>query len=302
MKKSKRKLSKKSKLFKKKSYKKICGGMGPYMSDEEHARMLQDIFDREQLSIGLQVSGDEHIAQQMHNDYLRENDIQSIDSPPAHLIEEEISATYPHILYRSLRPEEVFTLVNSGALLPPCTPCPEAGECCDITPGAHINSGSKANMKSSWISTTKSVVCAALWSSNRPSKDGEITRLPSDKLAKSSGIFAEIITKDLEMIDPAVLDLGVTAKNSAMASSETLIKNKIPMENISQLFMSQQVNKSEWEAYEGHKVSGKRTKSASKLYVIYYPLKGSTQWIGEMKKSAKESIQSKFESHGMEMD
>ena len=31
----------------------------PPTSDEEHARQLQEIFDQEQLSIGLQVSGDE---------------------------------------------------------------------------------------------------------------------------------------------------------------------------------------------------------------------------------------------------
>ena len=39
--------------------------------------------------------------------------------------------------------------------------------------------------------------------------------------------------------------------------------------------MSKQVNKSEWDAYKGLKVSGKRKLSSAKLYVIYTPLEGS---------------------------
>lgn len=300
MRKLKRKLSKKSKLFKRKSksHKKKYGGMGPSpTSDEELARKLQESFDQEQLSIGLQVSGDELLAQQMMNDYLRDNDIELIEPEPiAGSIEEE-----PKHIYRALRTEEAFTLVNRGALLPPCTPCPEAGACCDITPNAHINSGSKAKVKSRWISTTQSVECAALWSSNRPSGSGEVTRLPSDMKATSSGIFAKIKTDGLVLIDPIELELGATAENNAMASSEILIKDKIPGENISQLFMSKQVNKSEWDAHKGLKVSGKRKLSSSKLYVIYTPLEGSKKWQDALKQAIIDSMQSHFDSYGMEM-
>ena len=85
-----------------------------------------------------------------------------------------------------------------------------------------------------------------------------------------------------------------------MASSEILIKDKILGENISQLFMSKQVNKSEWDAYKGLKVSGKRKLSSAKLYVIYTPLEGSKKWKDALKQATITSL-SRFDSYGTEM-
>jgi len=190
----------------------------------------------------------------------------------------KVSTERPSLLYRALRPNEIFTLLKTGKLLPPCTPCPNAGPCCNITVSAHINSGSKALLKSRYISTTKSPAIAALWASAKKNGDGSLLRLPNT--IASSGVFVEIDTNypnHLELMNPQNPDysLGKTAINSAKASQEILIEDEIPFANIRALYKAEQVTQPIWNAWTEGKSTGKKTQKNSKINVIWGP-------IGEM--------------------
>ncbi len=174
------------------------------------------------------------------------------------------------LLFRALRPDELFTLFEKNALLPPCNPCP-GQPCCDITPSQHVTSGSKALVKSSWISTTKSPGVAALWASATIKDDGNVVRLKGDS---SSGVFAVINSDGLDTYDPTEdLTIGVTGRNAAKKSEEILIKDMIPLSNIIGLCQATQVKKPEYLSWPGGKISGARTGKSSKLFVIWGPIK-----------------------------
>ena len=173
------------------------------------------------------------------------------------------------LLFRALRPDELITLFEKNALLPPCNPCP-GKPCCEITATAHVNSGSRAKIKSSWISTTRNPGIAALWSSTTKTKEGYVVRLEG---RHSSGVFAVINHTGLNTYDPVKDEsIGVTARNAAQKSEEILIKDIIPATNVIGLCQATQVKKSEYEEWKGGKISGKRTSKSSHLYVIWGPV------------------------------
>ena len=183
----------------------------------------------------------------------------------------------PTHVYRALRPDELSTLVENNQLRPPCrcVPGPDeaavANHCCDISAGAHINSGSRAVVKSRWISTTRVPGIAALWASTRPSIDGSVVRLDGNH---SSGLFVSISTEGLELNDPLTFpdgEIGVTALNAAKASREILIKDQLPYHSVVGLHQAQQVTKPVYDAHPAsHKIRGKRRKKdATILNVIW---------------------------------
>ena len=178
-----------------------------------------------------------------------------------------------NFLYRALRRDELASLFYNNALLPPCSYCPvnEVQPCCGITPTAHVNSGSRAKLKSRYISTTRDESIAALWSSVRETSDGNVIRLLG---TGSSGLFAAINPTGLQTFDPVEdPSIGITAKNAAIASQEILIPDIIPLQNIVALFESIQVTKDIYDSWpSSFKTEGKRTKKSAKLFVVVRPI------------------------------
>ena len=196
------------------------------------------------------------------------------------------------IVYRALRPDEIFTLVSTGTLTAPCNVCPK-DICCGISANAHVNSGTRANMKSRWISTTKSLNIAALWASRKQEAQFIIGHAPG----RSSGIVAVISLNRLEYLDPTTSPhIGVTAKNAALASQEILIRDKVPWSNIIGLYQAVQVAKPEYDSYTGLKTYGRKKKGAPPSYVIIFPqiTNSGKGFLDYLKHAAEIGLQTRF--------
>jgi hypothetical protein len=198
------------------------------------------------------------------------------------------------VVYRALRPDEMFTLMSTGYLSAPCNVCAgNQNPCCTITPAAHVNSGSRAVLKSRWISTTKDLNIAALWACRK----GNITITTEAAPGRASGIIAVIHPDGLNYIDPTELPtIGITAKNAAIASKEILLGDKIPWDNIIGLYQAIQVNKDEYDRYNGMKVYGNKTKNGASSYVVI--LDGIKQtddkFLEVLKNAAKVGLENRF--------
>jgi hypothetical protein len=169
---------------------------------------------------------------------------------------------FPKYAYRALRADEVSGALTHG-LKHPDTYQVKALD-------AHIRAGTKAIVKSQYISLTGNKCKAAIWSS----------RLNNDEVASiqgSSGIFAEINLNGLLVINPLKCELvkGL-ARGAAMASSELIVVGHIPPKNINGLFKSVQIKKREYDnTSNGNKCSGKKMTKSSKLYVHWFPYDGT---------------------------
>jgi hypothetical protein len=210
--------------------------------------------------------------------------------------EETVDQT-DNIVYRAVRPDELGTLIASGALLPPCTNCP-GNECCNISAAAHVTSGSRAILKSRWISTTKSLSIAALWSARK----GNAFFSTNIESGRSSGIIAAIHLHGLDSVDPTKLpDIGVTGKNAAMASREILIKDKIPYSNIVGMYQAKSVTKAEYDDFKGMKTYGKKTKkmAGSSFVVIYNSIQNTDDnYLQYLKEAATKGLETRFVAAG----
>ena len=204
----------------------------------------------------------------------------------------------PFLLYRALRTDELENLLKTGKILSPCNPCPNGpNNCCSITASQHVTSGSKAKIKSNWISTTKSVAVAALWSSAKQSTRGNIVRLNGKS---SSGVFAVINPLGLELYNPITdSNIGITGRNAAQASQELLVKDDIPWHNIIGFCQSEQVPVSVYNEWPGGKVQGKRTKESSKINVIWMGIdRPPDDYFEKLSKASNIGLKNRFESVG----
>jgi hypothetical protein len=138
------------------------------------------------------------------------------------------------VLYRCLRTDELPNILTTG-LLPPCTPCPEKVECCNISSGAHINSGTKAKVKSRYISASKKE-SVGHWCSNT---SGNPTNKKSATYVKFSVKYDGI-----NVLNPQTdIVLGIMAKNAAKASSEILIKDNVPASKLLEIYRIKNISK-----------------------------------------------------------
>jgi len=205
-------------------------------------------------------------------------------------------------IYRALRRDELLYNIN-GELRPPCENCFSSNPdpCCKKTIQQHVNSGSRSREKSKFISCTKQQKIAALWSAvNKHKITGFVVRAADEKTNKSlsSGVIAKIDTQDLKdhIINPLDYLTGKTAINNAKASSEIIFDGNIPAKAV-ELFVSEHVNKTDYDQFVGTKFEGKTKSNSSKKYVIVYLMKVHhypPQLLSEMKKVAKEAIESRF--------
>lgn len=221
-------------------------------------------------------------------------------------IEKQDNNLYPFfLLYRALRPDELKLLYTKNKLEAPCNTCltPTPTECCNITASAHVSAGSKARVKSSWISTTYNPNIAALWASTKKMQNDSIIRTTGNS---SSGLIAVIDPSGLIWSNPAEdPEIGITGKNAAKKSCEILIKDKIPGSNVIMLLQAEQVNKENFNNWIGGelklggklkldgKVYGSRTNTSSKMYVIYGRLTDSSilQYLEDI---SREELSKKF--------
>lgn len=177
------------------------------------------------------------------------------------------------VLYRALRTDELNP--THQHLLPPCTPCPEAGACCDISPQAHVRAGTKAKVKSRWISATKSQLRAALWASNTTAH-GTPT-----KLSSAHYVSFELNLDRNKVIDLTVppkeltINLKASALKSAQRSQEVLIKDRVNDRDLIGLYHVVRIKtKKEWEDVKinpntQQKFTGRRkAKDPYDIYVI----------------------------------
>ena len=202
-----------------------------------------------------------------------------------------------HLLYRALRADELGTYISTGMLLPPCNPCP-GQYCCDISPSQHVTSGSRAKLKSSWISTTTEPAIAALWSSARKNKEGSVVRLTGKF---SSGLFAVInpaIPPALEIYNPVTdPNIGITGRNAAAASREILIKNRIPFSNIVGFCQCEQVSLKVYNDWTGGKVRGQRKAGGTTFNVIWGPITNTpADYLEKLQHYARVGLDKRFVS------
>ena len=171
------------------------------------------------------------------------------------------------ILYRCLRKDELLNILNTG-LLPPCAPCPEKGECCNISPGAHINSGTKAKVKSRYISASEKE-SVGHWCSNMSGN-------PTDK---KSATYVKFNVKydGINVLNPQTdISLGVMAKNAAKASSEILIKDNVPPSKLLEIYRIKNITKGVYDTLPDNFITSnmefKKIKGKGKENKISYHL------------------------------
>lgn len=130
-------------------------------------------------------------------------------------------------LFRALRTDEIPLLITNGikARCNGCNEPPPNKQCCDITDNAHVQSGSRAIIKSRYISTTEDVEVAAWYCSNTSGNPSSSKSATFVELQESFDENYMIMTCQQETY-------GITAKNRAKASCEVLIMDYIPPENI----------------------------------------------------------------------
>lgn len=128
-----------------------------------------------------------------------------------------------------MRVDELSKLLTQG-IVPPCARCPEKKtppQCCDITEKQHVNSGSRAKVKSRFISTSENESVLAWYCANTSGN-------PRNNSA--TYVEMEIIYDENNVSRTCERNYGATANNRAKASCEVLIKDHIPVENILHVF------------------------------------------------------------------
>lgn len=150
-------------------------------------------------------------------------------------------------LYRSLRTDELYDLLKNG-IIAQCKNCNceycTVDKCCEITDKAHINSGTKAKLKSRYISTSESEPVVAWWSANTSGN-------PLEKSATYIEIDEEeqhdVDEEEKYIIKTCEKNYGAMANNRARASCEVLIMDYIPVENIISIFRVKIITKREFD-------------------------------------------------------
>ncbi|MFE4450904.1 hypothetical protein [Streptomyces sp. NPDC056796] len=142
----------------------------------------------------------------------------------------------PTIAYRTLRPEE---LPQRNGLRPPLgnDPAKSAAD--------HIRAGSKAKVKSSWVSFTRSLKTAAAWAAENESRIAKV-KLP-DKARIAEGRVYD--TTDPEQLAAVFGDSGGSAENFAKASQEVVVKGGLDAETVLGVFKAKYISPEQYEQY-----------------------------------------------------
>ncbi|NTZ07762.1 hypothetical protein [Burkholderia metallica] len=144
--------------------------------------------------------------------------------PDHRLSDGESDSENPDVLYRSLRSNE--SDVRTTGLLPP------EGHDASISALAHVQAGSRAEVKSDWVSATRSKKVAAAWAGK---SNGQVARFtkPADRET-----YDLTVPHDQARIFPN----GGSGLNAAKGSQEVLIKGGVPAENVTALWNASKVS------------------------------------------------------------
>ncbi|CAM5374225.1 hypothetical protein [Streptomyces atroolivaceus] len=155
----------------------------------------------------------------------------------------------PNVFYRTLRPEE---LPLRNGLRPPI------GN--DVTKSAadHIRAGSRAKVKSSWVSFTRSLKTAAAWAAENESRIAKV-RLPDGARVTEGRVYD---TTDPEQLAAVFGNSGGSAENFAKASQEVVVKGGLDAEAVLRVFKAKYISP---EQYEQHKAG---SATDSDLYAV----------------------------------
>ena len=151
-------------------------------------------------------------------------------------------------LYRALRSNELSKLNKGLGLVAHCDNCKckecILDKCCYINDRQHVSSGSKAKIKSRYISATAEESIAAWWCSN---SDGN-PKYNSKSAKSATYVELDIEYNPIKTIDTCERDYGATANNFARASCEVLIMDDVKMENITNIYRVKQIHKWEYDS------------------------------------------------------
>ena len=178
-------------------------------------------------------------------------------------------------IYRSLRSEELNDLYNNRGLRAHCDNCKCKDcileECCKINDRQHVNSGSRANTKSRYISTTRDEKIAAWWSANI---EGNPKYTTTGKSASYVEIDIDINNPPNPVIDTRGREYGATANNRAKSSREVLIKDDVPMKYITSIYRVRQILKKEFDS-----IPDSYNKNGFLFKKIYYNVKKKDKYM-----------------------
>ncbi|MFD6278507.1 hypothetical protein ACFWFI_23515 [Streptomyces sp. NPDC060209] len=143
----------------------------------------------------------------------------------------------PNVFYRTLRPEE---LPLRNGLRPPI------GN--DVTKSAadHIRAGSKAKVKSSWVSFTRSLKTAAAWAAENESRIAKV-RLPDEARVTEGRVYD---TTDPEQLAAVFGNSGGSAENFAKASQEVVVKGGLDADAVLKVFKAKYISPEQYEQYK----------------------------------------------------
>ncbi|MEU3411880.1 hypothetical protein [Streptomyces sp. NPDC006658] len=151
--------------------------------------------------------------------------------------EGESESEDPNVFYRTLRPEE---LPLRNGLRPP------VGH--DVTKSAadHIRAGSRAKVKSSWVSFTRSLKTAAAWAAENESRIAKV-KLPDGARVVEGRVYD---TTDPEQLAAVFGNNGGSAENFAKASQEVVVKGGLGAEAVLQVFKAKYLTPEQYEQYK----------------------------------------------------
>ncbi|WP_421216636.1 hypothetical protein [Aeromonas jandaei] len=150
------------------------------------------------------------------------------------------------IVYRALRPDE---LPYEHGLLPPTGSDPSK------TSSQHVQAGTKAKVKSAWVSTTRSIRTAGAWATYEG--EGRVAKLkiPSNipkeywhDLSTPQGIYDVFNTKlPLDKKTPPGERRPQTGVWFSISSKEVLLKGGVPPSSILAVYKAERVSEREYD-------------------------------------------------------
>ena len=208
-------------------------------------------------------------------------------------------------VFRALRkdeiPEHPMDLLHTG-LQARCFPCPDASNpCCDISQAAHVGAGSRAKVKSRWISATMDPNIAALWSCRKPTKSSPYGGIMVGFLIDIENPNVRIFSRETPF------GLKGTALGFAIHSKEILIRDQVLPKYMISVYHTIQTTKTvisnpEFlqmirDLNQGWTFEGKRMKKSSTIYYGYTTLIAKSlpnpfPWSIQLPKS-EQTLQSK---------
>ncbi|MFF1920252.1 hypothetical protein ACFVW8_06700 [Streptomyces sp. NPDC058221] len=143
----------------------------------------------------------------------------------------------PNVFYRTLRSEE---LPLRNGLRPPMDS--------DVTKSAadHIRAGSRAKVKSSWVSFTRSLKTAAAWAAENESRIAKV-KLPQEARVTEGRVYD---TTDPEQLAAVFGNTGGSAENFAKASQEVVVKGGLDAETVLRVFKAKYLSPEQYEQYK----------------------------------------------------